>query len=150
MIELISNLKFNTKLLIRKKEYICKTKTWYTIKEDENARYIKCELSDDMVLVVMPDDNYICLGKVIEDLEYKKVSKDEIIYQNKSYFKTGEGNQCILNIEFGNREDVEGSCFFEDYEFEDQVISLGILTDKNNERADVLAKIIDLEEISIK
>ena len=32
MTELINNLKFNTKLLIKKKEYIYKTKTWYSIK----------------------------------------------------------------------------------------------------------------------
>ena len=46
MENLINNLKQNSAIIIKGKEYIVKTKTWYSIEEDETASYIKCELSD--------------------------------------------------------------------------------------------------------
>ena len=62
MEELIKSLNENTKVLIKGVEYIVKTKTWYSIVEDENASYIKCELSDGKVLVIIPDDDLIYIG----------------------------------------------------------------------------------------
>ena len=58
--------------------------------------------------------------------------------------------RLLLCALFWLLEEVEGKCVFEDYESENNIISLGILTDKNNKVADVLADILDLEEIQIK
>lgn len=66
------------------------------------------------------------------------------------FTKTGEGHQFITNIEFGNENEVEGKCIFEDYEAENNIISLGILPDKENSRADVYADILSIEDIKIK
>lgn len=150
MENLISNLKENTILLIRNVEYIVKTKTWYTIEEDESASYIKCELSNNKVLVVIPDDELIYIGEAFEDLKYERVLENQIKYNNIIFTKTGDGHQFITNIEFGLEDEVEGKCTFEDYESENNIISLGILTDKENKVADVLADIISLSEIQIK
>lgn len=150
MENLISNLKENTILLIRNVEYIVKTKTWYTIEEDESASYIKCELSNNKVLVVIPDDELIYIGEAFEDLKYERVAENQIKYNNIIFTKTGDGHQFITNIEFGLEDEVEGKCTFEDYESENNIISLGILTDKENKVADVLADIISLSEIQIK
>lgn len=150
MENLISNLKENTILLIRNVEYIVKTKTWYTIEEDESASYIKCELSNNKVLVVIPDDELIYIGEAFEDLKYERVSENQIKYNNIIFTKTGDGHQFITNIEFGLEDEVEGKCTFEDYESENNIISLGILTDKENKVADVLADILSLSEIQIK
>ena len=49
MERLISKLNKNTKIIIKDEEYIVKTKTWYSIEEDEEASYIQCELSNDKV-----------------------------------------------------------------------------------------------------
>lgn len=67
------------------------------------------------------------------------ISKNEIRFENRIFYKTGDGNQFILNIEFGEKAQVERKCNFEDYENENNIISLGILTDKENKRADVFA-----------
>ena len=72
MEELINKLKENTKIIIKTEEYTVKTKTWYSIKEDEATLYIKCELSNDKVLVVIPEDELIYIGEVIENMSYEK------------------------------------------------------------------------------
>ncbi len=150
MKNLINNLKENTILLINDFEYVVKTKTWYTIEEDKSASYIKCELSNNKVLVVIPDDELIYIGEAFENLNYEKLTENQIKYNDMIFTKTGDGHQIITNIEFGLEDEVEGKCTFEDYEAENNIISLGILTDKNNKVADVLADILDLEEIQIK
>ena len=55
-----------------------------------------------------------------------------------------------LKIEFGNEDEVEGKCIFEDYESENNIISLGILPDKENLKADVYADILSKEDIEVK
>lgn len=144
MDELIKNIKENAKITIKGKEYIVKTKTLYGIKEDEEAYYYKCIMNTGDTLVIIPDDNLLYIGKEIENMEYERTEKTVLKYNGKTFNITGDGNQFIKNIEFG--ENVEGKCIFEDFESEDQIISLGFLPDKN-ERADILADIIEVEDI---
>ena len=150
MKDFLNQLYEGIKIIIKGKEYIVKTKTWYSIEQDTSVTYVKCELSNGKVLVIIPDDDFIYLGEVIENMNFSRVSDEEIIYENVRYKKTGEGNQFITKIEFGDKDQVEGKCIFEDYEAEKNVISLGILTDKDNKRADVYAEIIKKEDIEIK
>lgn len=150
MKDLINKLGENSKILIKGKVYTVKTKTWYSIEEDKTASYIKCELSNDEVLVVIPDDELIYIGRVIKNMEYERISEDKIRYNNEIFNKTGDGHQFIINIEFGNVEEVEGKCIFEDYESENNIISLGVLTDKEDIRADVYADILNIDEIEIR
>lgn len=149
MKDLINKINENEKISIKGKEYIIKTKTWYSIEEDKITSYIKCELSEDNVLVIIPDDELIYIGKVIKNMNYERLSKDMIKYNNIIFNKTGEGHQFITKIEFGNEGQIEGKCIFEDYEAKNNIISLGILTDKDNTRADVYADILDIKDIKI-
>ena len=149
MEDFINKLNQNTKILIKGTEYIVKTKTWYSLEEDETASYIKCELSNNKVLVIIPDDELVYIGIIIENMNYERLSEDSIKYNNVLYKKTGEGHQIIKKIEFGNIDEVEGKCIFEDYESESNIISLGILLDKGNLRADVYADILNLDNIEI-
>ena len=149
MEKLISRLIENTQINVKGEEYIVKTKTWYSIEEDETTSYVKCELSNNKVLVIIPDDELIYIGRVIENMRYVKISEDTIKYNDKLFRKAGEGHQFITKIEFGNKDEVEGKCIFEDYESENNIISLGILPDKENVRADVYADILSIEDIEI-
>lgn len=149
MKDLINKLNQNTKIDIKGDEYIVKTKTWYTIEEDETASYIKCELTNNKVLVIIPDDDLVYIGEVIENMKYERISEDIIKYNNLVFNKTGEGHQFITKIEFGGKDEVEGKCVFEDYEADNNIISLGILTEKENIRADVYADILNLEDIIV-
>ncbi len=150
MKNLISRLNKNTQIIIKGEEYIVKSKTWYSIEEDKTASYVKCELSNNKVIVIIPDDELIYIGRVIENMRYERMSKDRIKYNDTLFSKTGEGHQFITKIEFGNEDEVEGKCIFEDYEAENNIISLGILLDKENVRADVYANILNTEDIEIK
>ena len=116
MKELISKIKKETAISIKGVKYNVKTKTWYSIEEDKNAIYLKCELSNNKVLVIIPDDELIYIGEVIENMQYERISENEIKFENRIFHKTGDGNQFILNIEFGEKDQVEGKCNFEDYE----------------------------------
>ena len=147
MDNLISKLNENTKIMIRGVVYIVKTKTWYSIEEDTTASYIKCELSNNKVLVIIPDE-LMYIGTIIEEMKYEKISETEIKYNDILFNKTGDGHQFIKKIEFGNEAEVEGKCIFEDYESQDNIISLGVLPDKGNKRADVYADIIEIDDIS--
>ena len=147
MKDLINKLIENSK--IKDKEYIVKTKTWYSIEEDTTASYIKCELSDNKVLVIIPDDELLYIGSIIPDMNYERLSKEKIKYNNIEFNKTGDGHQFITKIEFGREDEVEGKCIFEDYESDNNIISLGILPDKDNLKADVYADIIDLVDINV-
>lgn len=148
MEELIKKLDLNSNIKILDKNYIVKTKTWYATKEDSSTEYIKCELSDHKVLVIIPDEKYMYLGKVIEKFSFTRINENTIQYENKEFTKTGEGHQYIKSIEFGNVDEVEGECIFEDYEYKNEVISLGILT-KEKVRADVYATVLTMKDIVV-
>ena len=75
MKELIDCLKENGIIIIKKQQYVVKTKTWYSIEEDKNTIYIKCELSNNKVLVIIPADNLTYIGEVIPNMKYEKISK---------------------------------------------------------------------------
>ena len=150
MENLISKLNKNTQIIIKDEEYVVKTKTWYSIEEDESTSYVKCELSNNKVLVIIPDDELIYIGRIIENMRYERMSKERIKYNDTLFSKAGDGHQFITKIEFGNKDEVEGKCIFEDYESENNIISLGILSDKQNARADVYADILNIEDIEIK
>lgn len=150
MYELIKAIKKESQIAIKNSTFLVKTKTWYSLEEDNNALYIKCELSKNKVLVIIPEDNLIYVGQVIKDLQYKRISNNRIEYKGIIFDKTGDGHQVIKNIEFGLESEIEGKCSFEDYESDNNIISLGVLTDKNNIRADVLATIISLNDLKIK
>ena len=147
---LISKLKENAQVIIKGEKYIVKTKTWYAIEEDKTASYIKCELNNNKVLVIIPDDELIYIGRVIENMRYERMSENAIKCNHTIFNKSGEGHQFITKIEFGNEDEVEGKCIFEDYEAENNIISLGILPDKENVRADVYADILSIEDIEVK
>ena len=150
MKNLISRLNKNTQIIIKGEKYIVKSKTWYSIEEDKTTKYVKCELNNNKVLVIIPDDELIYIGEIIENMKYERLSKDKIKYNDTLFSKTGEGHQFITKIEFGNEDEIEGKCIFEDYESKNNIISLGILLDKENVKADVYADILNMIDIEIK
>lgn len=149
MKNMINKLKHNTRMIINGEEFIVKTKTWYSVEEDPTVSYVKCELSNNKVLVIIPEDDLIYIGNIIENMNYDRIAKDKIMYNNRLFVKTGEGHQFITKIEFGKEKEIEGKCIFEDFESENKIISLGILPEKDNINADVYADIIKLSDIKI-
>ena len=100
---------------------------------------------------------YCNSNKPIWGMNYYGVTLDKTLGEEAmdnvlrpALIKAGEGHQFITKIEFGNEDEVEGKFIFEDYEAENNIISLGILPDKENVRADVYADILNIEDIEIK
>mgnify|MGYP003318012809 CR=1 FL=1 len=91
MKNLIEKIKENSNLTIKNRNYQVKTKTWYSLEEDNEASYIKCELSNDKVLVIIPDDNLVYIGCVIENMNYVKSYK---------LAEFGEGDAGVTIAEF--------------------------------------------------
>lgn len=149
MIKLINNIKENSRLIIKGKEYVVLTKTWYSILEDPETEYVKCELTNNRILVLIPSDNLVYIGSIINNLKYERINENKITYNNQIYNKTGEGHQYIKRIDFGNETEIEGKCEFEDYESDNYIISLGVLSDYEI-RADVYAEILDLKELIVE
>ena len=149
MKSLINNIKIGAKILIKGKEYTVKTKTWYSIYEDNTVSYIKCVLSNNKTLLIIPSENLIYLDEEIDSNKYKELSENEILYKNTVFKLIGEGHQFIKNIEFGDINQIEGECIYKNYEADGNNISLGILPDKGNIRADVFSRLISYNDIKI-
>lgn len=118
-----------------------------TIEEPENC-YYKIKLSSNKTLVIIDEENYY-YGNSYKKLEYKKIDDNSIEYINNIYNKVSSGSQRIKRIIIGELNDIEKECDFEDYEFENKVISLGVLTNENNLIADVYMEKISKDKLVI-
>ncbi len=145
MQDLIDKIITNKRIKINDNEYDVQSLTKYNTIEKEDEVYYKAVLSNHVILVIL-DDEVSYIGKIVENLNYKEELK-YLVYEGNKYKFLGSGNQKVLEIIFGTN--VEEECFYKDYEFEDNIISLGILTTKDNEKADVLAKYIYNSEIKV-
>lgn len=142
------SIQANNKLTIDNNTYDIISKTSYSLQNDPSAHYLKINLSDSKTLVIIPDDNIAYLGEIIPNLSYQRLNDDELIFNHAKYHKTGAGYQIISKIEFGNPDEVEGECIFEDFESEDgRIISLGIFA--NGQRADIVAQFIQPDDIGV-
>ena len=81
--------------LIRKKEYICKTKTWYTIKEDENA--ICCFKDYGPVFYGYEYSNIFLKGNFFET--DGGVARKGDRFQTLEDFELNDGEQTFLTKE---------------------------------------------------
>ena len=143
----IEDIKYKSCLHIKGRKYTVYSKTHYTTKS-ENSYYVKIKLSEDKILLIIPNDETICIGEVIDNMEYKQIDKDTISFRDDTYKKVGSDYQLVKEIEFGDFTNTEGECEFIDYESKDgnKTISLGLLK-PSNERADVYASVIDIKDI---
>lgn len=82
MKDFLNKIKENTKINIKGTYYTVNTKTWYSIEEDKDTSYVKCELSNNKVLVIIPDDELLYIGSVIQNMKYERISENEIEYNN--------------------------------------------------------------------
>ena len=113
--------------------------------------YFKYILSGHKILVVIPTDNMIYLGKIVKEFENNQIFSDSIDYNNHTYFKIASDYQIVKCVEFGNPQDVEGEVLWADYlceEVPETYISCAYVP-KTNSRADIVGEIITTDGISI-
>lgn len=141
MNELVEKIKKNRKLFIDNVEYNVVSLTKYQTLENETEIYYKAVLDNHKILVIL-DNEVSYFGEIVPNLNYMNNDDGTITYKNNIYEFVGKGNQRVIEIIFGNSDTVEKDCLYTDYECDKNIISLGILTSKNNEIADVVAKYI--------
>jgi hypothetical protein len=148
--EFINNIREGCKIRINGVLYDVLSKTHYSSKENPDGNHVKCKLSNNKVLVIIPDE-LIYIGEIDNNLPVNFIDDNSILVNNKKFIKTATGCQIVRYVDFGKDEDVERECEFIDYESEDgkRVISFGILVE-NNEQADVNAEIINISDIKIE
>lgn len=146
--ELIKNLKADKKINIKGNDYDVLAKTWHTMVEMPELEYVKCQLSEGKVLVVLPKDEIIFFGYMVENIKYKKIDNKTIEYNGEIMTDAGNGTQIIKQIEFGDRKLIEGNCICDDWQSDTHYLSLGILTEENNKIADIYAEFIGEKDIT--
>ena len=148
--EKVLNLSQNQKISIKNEQFEVLSKTSY-ITATSSDMYFKYILSGHKILVVIPTDNMIYLGKIVKEFENNQTFSDSIDYDNHTYFKVASDYQIVKCVEFGNPQDVEGEVLWADYlceEIPETYISCAYVP-KTNSRADIVGEIITADDISI-
>lgn len=151
MFELINGIKENSKILIRDSAYEVLAKVIYVTESNQNEWYAKILLSNHKVLVISPFDNYMYFGFVDEPIHCDFPSPKTIEYNKTLYVKDAEDYQIVKCFEFGDFLMMEGEVAFVDYTSqidESDIISIGLVT-RTKKRADVIAKVLTLDDVSI-
>lgn len=148
MFELIENIKKNTILNIKWKDYQAIAKVKYVTEKEATKRYVKIQLENNYVLVIAPYDNYMYFGYVGEQFPCKFPAPNTIEYKWKTYSKDSEDYQIVKEFVFGNMLNMEWEVQYTDFSNWNSLISLGIIK-RTNERADVYAETIELKDVLI-
>ena len=144
------NLKQNSFIEINGKKYQVLTKTTY-ITNSSTDEYIKYILSNHNILVVIPVDEMIYLGNIVEDFEKNMTFSKSITYKNKQFSQVASDYQIVKSVDFGNPQEVEGEVFWADYacEEDEQTYISCAYVPKTNKRADIVGTILDKNDIKI-
>lgn len=137
------------KITIKDKQYNVYGKTLYVTKNEPNNVYSKILLEDSNVLVIIPKEEIAYFGKNLGRIENFNSFNDVVEYNEKKYSLVNHDYQIVLKVEFGNILELEGEVEFWDYEIDNSVISVGIVS-RDRKRADVLAEYIPLSDIKVE
>lgn len=148
MFELIENIKENTILNIKWKEYKVIAKVKYVTEKETSKRYAKIQLENHYVLVIAPYDNYMYFGYVWEQFPCEFPAPNTIEHNWKIYSKDSEDYQIVKEFVFGNVLKMEGEVKYEDFSNWNLLISIGMIT-RTKKRADVYAETIEIKDLYI-
>lgn len=145
----ISEIVEGSYILIDNVEYQVLGKTFYVTEKDAGSIYAKILLNDHNVLVVSPADEIAYFGKNegrIQEFDgYPKV----VIFNGLEYELVNHDYQIVTYIEFGSPLEVEGEVEYWDYEKDNMIISVAV-TSRRKIRADVVARYLNFNQISVK
>ena len=144
------NLSQNQKIKINDKEYEVISKTIY-MTQSSTDEYIKYILSGHNILVVIPTDEMIYLGHIVDQFETEQNFSNEIVYENHKFEKVASDYQVVKCVEFGNPQEVEGEVVWADYACDDvpEVYISCAYVPKTKQRADIVGRILEINDIKI-
>lgn len=123
-------------------------KGYYVTQSDFKTVYAKVLLDNHYVLVVSPSDSIAYYGKNYGKLAEFDSLNNIVTFNGKNFKKVNSDYQIMTRLAFGSPLEVEGEVMYWDYEADEDIISIAVVS-RTQERADVIAKYVDLENIKI-
>jgi hypothetical protein len=139
----------NSSVVINGTSYKVLGKAEYATQNDENSTYLKILLEDHFVLVLVPSEEIAYFGRNEGRLTEFDGQKDFVSFKNKKYKQVNHDYQVVINLAFGSPLTVEGEVEFWDYEVDNSIISVAVVS-RTKERADVVAEYITYSDIDIR
>ena len=124
-------------------------KTFYVTEKDCSETYAKILLNDHNVLVVSLTDGVAYFGKNKGRLVEFDGYLETVNYDGAKYEKVSHDYQIVTKIEFGSPLEVEGEVEYWDYEADDKIISIAVVS-RTKERADIVARYLSFDQILVK
>lgn len=124
-------------------------KTFYVTEKDCSETYAKILLNDHNVLVVSLTDGVAYFGKNKGRLIEFDGYPETVNYDGAKYEKVSHDYQIVTKIEFGSPLEVEGEVEYWDYEADDKIISIAVVS-RTKERADIVARYLSFDQILVK
>lgn len=124
-------------------------KTFYVTEKDCSETYAKILLNNHNVLVVSLTDGVAYFGKNKGRLVEFDGYPETVNYDGAKYEKVSHDYQIVTKIEFGSPLEVEGEVEYWDYEADDKIISIAVVS-RTKERADIVARYLSFDQILVK
>lgn len=124
-------------------------KTFYVTEKDCSETYAKILLNNHNVLVVSLSDGVAYFGKNKGRLVGFDGYPETVNYDGAKYEKVSHDYQIVTKIEFGSPLEVEGEVEYWDYEADDKIISIAVVS-RTKERADIVARYLSFDQILVK
>ncbi len=150
MFKTIDKIQQGTQITVCNEKHTVQTKTFYVTETEKNNWYAKFVMEDHSVLVIAPFDEFIYFGRIHNVFGASDSFTKKITYNNKIFEKQAEDYQIVKQLVFGDPLIAEGEVHYADYSCETDeniIISLATVSRTKN-RADIIAQIITLEDIS--
>lgn len=146
----IENLLPDTKIDICGNQKSIKSAVQYSTYEEPFNIYYKLITDDHEILVISIIDAFCYIGKIIPQVTDGLPLDEIIIVNGEIYEKINQGYQIVNEIIFGNANEIEGEVFFIDFvsKPKSKIISIAEVS-RSKERADVLANLININDINI-
>ncbi len=123
-------------------------KVFYVTQGDPKSSYAKILLENHYVLVLVPSEKVAYFGKNKGRLAEFDLYPSKVEFEGKLYNQINHDYQIATQIVFGSPLEVEGEVEFWDYEVENLIISVAVVS-RDKKRADVVAQYIPYDNIEI-
>lgn len=130
-------------------EYRVLGKTFYVTEKAPTDTYAKILLDNHNVLVISPSDEIAYFGKNEGHIQEFDSYPETVVYRGVKYKMINHDYQIVSCIEFGSTLEIEGEVEYWDYEMNDMIVSIAVVS-RTKKRADVVARYLSLDQISVK
>lgn len=151
MDKLIKSITKDSLIKVKDIAYKPIAKVFYATQGNPETEYVKVFMEGHFALVISPKDNFMYFGKDEGCVSESFPTPDVLFYDNKEYRKSAEDYQIVKYVEFGNLLETEGEVAFIDYDGvtnPDTLLSVGLVV-RTRTRADILADVIELKDITV-